>query len=828
MINSCVKETFCIYTIDPKVNSIDPKSNWIKVGYGDIYRPGSSDYFTGFGIDCDVTLWKFDNILKNDCYIIEQDIHKYIKHNNITVGAAGIECYISSKEKIHELIEKYFKEKNLNPDIENTTVVNHRKIYKKNLETKNLTLIDFKKIGNKIICDICGRTCNVDSYECLVIDKEGIEKKIYTGPTCLKNLKQVENSIKFQQWFYDKICDKQHNSVEKFISDYLVDSSKILFLPTNIEINIQTMAFKNVAPLIIRLACYILFIKEQKFNFILTPEILMENKLDIDMINVYHIISDSPYFETDDFDEKQFNIRFIHSGINKITLSKFFCNLRTEPINYSKKLDLASKKLDEKQRICLSSHIPFISGVPGSGKSLIIKYILTATAASDKNKKEEDKKKILVIAPTYASLELIMENKKGHTKFKENRNIKGIVIDSWNDNRKDIEKVDILLVEELYMFNVCKLFKLQQIILKYKPKNLYFFGDIFQLPPIGFQEETRYVLNILHNKSIILTKNHRAKDCPVEVEYLNNNKTDFKDLDAVSKVFNVQKYSEKIIETRLPIQDHIFLCHKNETTANINRICYNIIKKEHCYKCTNTIRIKTYTFCNNCIKKFDWMSGSNVKYDKVKDIEKEDYNEKEIILEKDFEYSNIVMVSKKNGNIKYIKKTRCSDYMFYNGQKMTIESNKHNTYDINANGKKFYMENINNLYLDLMFAITIHKSQGQSKNTITFIIDTDNMGSDMVFTALTRAREPNQILILNKLDKDIINFDHIPYHLNEKNQCETIYKTQKPKDPFSGKRYIDVFKEKQKNPSGCEWIEFMIGKSAKHGNIFKMCQKYEI
>ena len=125
-----------------------------------------------------------------------------------------------------------------------------------------------------------------------------------------------------------------------------------------------------------------------------------------------------------------------------------------------------------------------------------------------------------------------------------------------------------------------------------------------------------------------------------------------------------------------------------------------------------------------------------------------------------------------------------------------------------------------------MFAITIHKSQGQSKNTITFIIDTDNMGSDMVFTALTRAREPNQILILNKLDKDNINFDHIPYHLNEKNQCETIYKTQKPKDPFSGKRYIDVFKEKQKTPSGCEWIEFMIGKSAKHGNIFKMCQKY--
>ena len=816
MINSCVKETFCIYTIDPKVNSIDPKSNWIKVGYGDIYRPGSSDYFTGFGIDCDVTLWKFDSISKEYCHNMEQDIHKYIKHNNITVGAAGIECYISSKEKIHELIEKYFKEKNLNPDIENTTVVNHRKIYKKNLETKNLTLIDFKKIGNKIICDICGRTCNVDSYECLVIDKEGIEKNIYTGPTCLKYLKHDENSKKFQQWFYDKICDKQNNSVEKFISDYLVDSSKILFLPTNIEINIQNIPLKNVDPLITRFVCYILFIKEQKFNFILTPKILMDYKLDIDMIKVYHIISDSRYFETDDFDEKQFTIRFIHSGINKIELSKFFCNLRTETINYSRELDFSYNKLDEFQQDFLMSHIPFISGVPGSGKSLIIKYILTATAASDKNKK------ILVIAPTYASLELIMESTDS------NRNIKGIVIDSWNDNRKDIKNIDILLVEELYMFNICKMFKLQRIIKKYNIKQYKFFGDIFQLPPIGFQEETRYVHNILHNKSSSLTENYRAKNFP-EVKYLNNNKTDFKDLDTLSKVFKTQKYSEKIIETRLPIKDHIFLCHKNETTTNINRICYNIIKKEHCDKCKNTIRIKNYTFCNNCIKKFDWMSGSNVKYDKVKDIEKEDYNEKEIILEKDIEYSNIVMVSKKNGNIKYIKKTRCSDYMFYNGQKMTIEINKHNTYDINpTNGKKFYMENINNLYLDLMFAITIHKSQGQSKETITFIIDTDNMGSDMVFTALTRARKPNQILILNKLDKDIINFDHIPYHLNEKNQCETIYMTKKINDPLSGKRYIDVFRKQQKDDPG--WIKFMIekGKNPKHGNIFKMCQKYEI
>ena len=184
------------------------------------------------------------------------------------------------------------------------------------------------------------------------------------------------------------------------------------------------------------------------------------------------------------------------------------------------------------------------------------------------------------------------------------------------------------------------------------------------------------------------------------------------------------------------------------------------------------------------------------------------------------------MVSKINGSIKYIKTSKCANYL-YNGQKLNIEPNEFEGYDIRANKDLFYMkkEDINKLDFSLMFAITVHKSQGRSVENITFIIDKDNLDSNLIFTALTRTENPTKILILNKLDKDDINFNNIPYHLSEEAMCETIYKSQRQGDPLSGKKYRDVFIEQTINKPS--WIEFMVSERspAKHRDIFKICQK---
>jgi hypothetical protein len=824
----CDSKQYCIYTIDPR-------TTWIKVGYGDQNRPGSSDYFTGFGIDPDVSIWKF-NISKDCCYDIEQGIHTYIKQNNVEVGTAGTECYISSKKEIHKLIEEFFKKENLLFQRNDTTVVNYRKTMKKKIiDVKDFTLVDHSKITEQIICDICGRKCTKDPYECIVLDKENNEQIIYTGPTCFAELNNGKKTIEQQQWIYDKISGKEYNPVDQFISDYQRDSSNI-WLP-KIDYPIMNMECRNVGPLLIRYFLHYLFKPPKKevsrFKGVITQEILTHYELNIDIIDAYYMFCPCLYFETDfDSDKNEFTIIFTHPTINKTTLSKFFCGLRTKPFTYSKALDNISTPLDETQQSYLNSHNPFIAGVPGSGKSQIIKYILTT----------HPNKTILLITPTYASLDLLMTTIDKQNKLvKEKNNVIGMVIDSWNEYKihkkldiKDDDDKDIcLIVDEIYMCNILHMYKLQQIIEKYNIKQFKFFGDPFQLPPIGFKDETRHIHSDLHNKSMVLSINYRAYEYPKEVTFLNDNKTDYKDLYSLSKVFETQKYSEEIIEKRLTEvktlqKDHFFIASMNVTVNQINNICYNIKKKEWCDQCENNITIESYKFCKNCIGKFEFLCSTNKKFDTILKCKKHEYKEKQIVLKENLEYSNRVMVSEINGSIKYIRTQKQADYMFFNGQKLTIKPNEFEGYDIKANKDLFYMkkEDINTLNLSLMFAITVHKSQGRSVHNITFIIDKDNLDSDVIFTALTRARNPQQILILNKLDKDDINFNNIPYYLSEESMCKTIYKSQKPNDPFSGKTYKDVFIEKTKNNP--DWIDFMVSeqcRARRHRDIFKICQK---
>jgi hypothetical protein len=810
----CDSKQYCIYTIDPR-------TTWIKVGYGNQNRPGSDTYFTPFGVDSDVSIWKF-NISKDCCHDIEKRIHTYIKQNNVEVGTAGEECYISSKEKIHELIEEFFKKEHMHSQREDTTVVTYRKTMKKKIiDIKDITLVYHSKIRDPIICDICGRKCTKDPYECIVLDKENNEQIIYTGPTCFAELNNGKKTIEQQQWIYDKISGKENNPVDQFIFDFQRDSSNIL-LP-KIDYPIMNMECRNVGPLLTRYFLHYLFIKMQKFKGVITQEILTQYKLNIGIIDAYYMFCPCLYFETDfDSDKNEFTIIFTHPTINKTTLSRFFCGLRTKPFTYSKALDNISTPLDETQQSYLNSHIPFITGIPGSGKSQIAKYILTSNPDY----------KILVISPTYAALEILMSATDIHNKtVKENTNVIGMVIDSWNESRQDIKYIDILVGDEIPMLGILQLYKLQQIIEKYNIKQFKFFGDPFQLPPIGFKEETRTIHSDLHNKSLVLVKNYRAIEFPTEVTFLNDNKTDYKDLDTLSKVFEIQKYSQKIISKRL-IKNHFFIAYKNNTVDEINDICYEIKKKECCEHCENNITIAGYKFCKNCIGKFDFLCGTNKKFDTILRNKQDEYIEKKMvpqqILPKEIlEYSNRVMVSKINSSFKYIKTSKCTNFL-YNGQKLNIEPNEFEGYDIRANKDLFYMkkEDINKLKLGLMFAITVHKSQGRSVHTITFIIDKDNLDSDAIFTALTRARNPQQILILNKLDKDDINFNNIPDYLSEESRCYNIYRTQNPNDLFSGKTYKDVFIEKTKIDPG--WIDFMVSEKCrvhKHRDIFRICQK---
>ena len=815
------KSYYCIYTVNPK-------TGWIKVGYGNEYRPSSNDYYTGFGVNCDLKIWFFD-IKKEECFEIEQNIHKYLTEKNIKKGEAGKECYISTIDYIHELIEECMNKEKYSPDkIENTNVIDHRKKYsKEKIDINSFNIIYYNTIQNtEITCHRCGRECRKHSYECFVRDEEGNEKYILIGPECFKKIKCDKISENFYNWLTKEYNNVKSNAVETFISDYLCDS-RISFLPKKFNINICQLPYQNVKPLMERFVCHVILVRkkgeEKTFKSVITKDLLKYYNLNIDIAELYTIVSSSNYFTTGDYDynKEEFDITFNHPKINKEVLSKFFCNLRTEIFNYSKELDLnISYELVEEQQNCLKSHIPLIGGPPGTGKSAIIKYILNS---SDK------KEKILLISPTYTSLELLMEDTNSKIKIKDRTNIKSIVIDSWNNNRTDIKNINTLIVDEICMFNIFNLYKLKKIIKKYDIKKYKFFGDIFQIPPICFTEESNYIHNDLHKKSMILTKNYRAVNHPIQVNFLNNNKTDFKTLDYLSKVFKKENFTEQLIVERIKLEDHIFISTTNKTINDINNICYKYEKKK-CICCVNNIKIDDYTFCKECIINFKWRIGDNIKFDNEKNIS-EDYKEKELPKKKDIEYSNKVFISEKNGDIKYIKNKKSDYHMFNNGQIINISINENGDYDIKTKNL-FYMKSIFNLKLKLSFALTVNKCQGMTKEHITFIIDRNGVKNDSIYTALTRARNLDDILVLNKLNIDNIDFNNnnIYYPKNnfeKRRQCESIYKPRDTKNHLYGKSYIDVYKIQKKEKPG--WLHWIINDnpSSKHKNIFKLCENYE-
>jgi hypothetical protein len=817
---------YCIYTIDPK-------ADWIKVGYGLINRPGSSDYFTSYGHNGVCRMW-ISNLTKTECFNIEQDIHKYLSHR-LKLGNAGKECYLSTKIIVDGLIKEYInssKKLLLDFSIEReSTVVDIRKMSNNKEESNidNLDLLSYSFINDlEIICDLCNRKSTVLSYKCEVFDKkEDVKRTIYTGPTCFKKLDNKPRGKIFQNEFGKFLFGDSNNEddndlvIDNFITQYISDT-RIECFPTNMIINLGDLFFKYVKPFILRCVCHYMFIKKKSFQVILTKNVLEEYNLDIDILEVYYFISFSKYFEINDFNEElnQFEIKFIHCVINERTMNNFFEKLESKSIEYKTELDYSDDKLVEEQIECLNSHIPYISGVPGSGKSLICKYILASTD-----------KKVLVICPTYCSLQLLMSHKYKKQVVKENKDIKGIVIDAWNDKRKDMDQTyDILIVDEFYMLNIWQLYKIKLIIDKYKSTYIKIFGDIFQLPCVTFQKETINILNTLHLTSINLRENFREKDYPDEVGFLNRNKTNFKNIENMSRIFEYDKYSKKVVEDRSIIEKHIFLTSTNKTVNEVNKLCYQAYKKRECGSCKNTIKIDCYKFCSMCVKGVKWRINTNTKYSH---IEKEDKNYTKIelpLLPDEEKYSNNVMRHNKTGELKYT--SDLDTYMVYNGSIINISCNTKGVYDLllDDRSKKIYIDDITHINLSLCFAMTTHKSQGSTYDVVTFIIDRDMIDSNLLFTALTRATNMIKILILNKLDMENITFNNISEQNSSLDKkCEEIYNSVN-KTEHCGKSYIEIYtnymKEDNKNKKWLNWI--MKSGPKKHRERFRNCQLYNI
>jgi len=264
----------------------------------------------------------------------------------------------------------------------------------------------------------------------------------------------------------------------------------------------------------------------------------------------------------------------------------------------------------------------------------------------------------------------------------------------------------------------------------------------------------------------------------------------------------------------------MFLAYTNETIKKVNQICYKI-KKEKCSQCKNDIKISTFTFSKECIKNFGWIVCDNVKFNKV------NYKQ-DVEIRQPIDYSNKLFES----DFGILKATASKDnndkFMFYNGQHIQKIEYNNNIFTIYSEDKRlFYHKSLAHLKLSLNFASTVHKSQGMSIDLVTFIIDKDYLDSNLVFTALTRSKKPDKILILNNLYTDDISFNNIRYTntsslfgseedsklayesiINKDSKIYQIYNPNKDTNGYKGMKYIEVYDKTKSDNIG--WLNFML------------------
>ena len=820
---------YCIYLNDPK-------ADWVKIGYGNLKRPGSNCYFTSYGHNADCVMY-ITNLTKEECFELEQGLHKHMK-NKFKSGDAGIECYITNKKnsfvEIEREIDRYIDKMKIKITKIKTNVLEIRKTF--NIESdlyniKNITMIDCQKLLNTTIkCKLCGKFSTKLSYECNIVDNnlENEETTIKTGPTCFKKLEKkfLSYSSTFQDVIYKKLT-KGKDSVSKFIDEYLIDS-RVKAIPIGYPIDINNLYIKNRKPLILRVICHYMFVKQKSFDTELTEEEFNKYELDIGIIDVYYIVSHSEYFETDEFDNdnNKFNIKFIHQELNEKKLLHFFKGLKSVEYKYCEKFDKDTKKLGEEQISSLENST-FISGIPGSGKSFIAKYIL-------KNYEINSCKDILVLSPTYQSLQLLLDeeyidNNRDKINIKDVDTIKGLVIDAYSENRKDLKNCDVLIIDEFYMMNIFHLYKIKSLIERFNPSCIKIFGDIYQLQCISFKNETCNIMTNLHMLSTKLVINYRAKKYIDECKFLDINKCNFGDLNNIKQKFTTKKYNETEIINRCFIKEHVFLSSTNDTKNEVNNICYKHFKETKCSSCENTIKLKKYHFCSRCIGGIKWLITSKKKFTIFdKGI---DYTEIELPkLNKDTKYSNRAYYNQCN-EIIYTSENSESN-MLYNGQIVTIKQNKNYKFDIDSNGQKIYINDFNDIDISLAFCMTTHKAQGTTYKTVTFIIDREKIQSDLIFTAITRAKNMEQVLILNKTDNNNVEFKSTQFNIDNDNkldrECNSIYYTIKKKDNDKnyGRSYINIYNDCDEEI--IRFVKWMIKDGPKkHRDIFKKCQLYQ-
>jgi len=445
-----------------------------------------------------------------------------------------------------------------------------------------------------------------------------------------------------------------------------------------------------------------------------------------------------------------------------IELPDLYKKISHLPEGYEKDIIVA----DLFRRIENSNDSFFITGKAGTGKSTFIHYF-----------GEKTKKRVLMTAFTGIAA-INVGGQTIHSFFRfplkpllpEDHEI--TIFPNYSHPFKIIEKIDTIIIDEVSMLRSDILEAIDFSLRKnggnpnklFGGKQLIFVGDVFQLPPISAEDiegirfediyKSEYFFDSHAYKKLIpkyfeLKISHRQKDDLGFVELLDKIRVCQIDDNVLNKI------NERYDPTYTPKIEEFVI---NLTTTNAIAIAENAMKlrelpysnippfeaeikgefKEYKYPTSKILELKKNAqviFIKNDGAR-RWVNGTIAKID---------------FITKDF-----IEVRLQNGNI-------------YKIEKVTWENRK---YKYDREQRRIVSEVIGTFTqfpIKLAWALTIHKSQGLTFENVIIDVGTGAFVNGQVYTALSRCRTLNGIVLKRKLRKEDIISDKriIDFHSTE-------------------------------------------------------------
>ena len=449
-----------------------------------------------------------------------------------------------------------------------------------------------------------------------------------------------------------------------------------------------------------------------------------------------------------------------------------------------------TKSQREAMELLSSGKNVFLTGEAGKGKSFVLKRFVEKI----KNKN------VLLTAPTGIAA-LNIGGVTLHRTFKLATDIIGLAKEPMKEKISDVvKKADVLIIDEISM---CRLDVFEKVIKTLivadkRDIQIILVGDFLQLPPVLTDREIA-VYKHYHNQKIFafesdlwnefnfVTKQLKEVVRQTDIDFISNlNKCRQGDKSCIEYFNNLDNEIENVIQ----------ICARNKDATRINDSALRKLKGERkTYEAKTKIFNSDYTITNS---------------DKAVDDS--------ITLKIGAKVMLAVNLSAKevfNGQIGVVKELHEESVLVdFEGKEVEIEpySWAINTYElIEADGKQrsriVEIAQYRQIPLKLAFAITIHKSQGQTFEKA--VIHPDVWLAGQLYVALSRVANSEGLYLSSKIkDEFLIADQRVLDFYNQKNDFATKQKpaTKKAKTTGRKRKYNGLETKVMRLPSKFEGL----------------------